>query len=243
MKLFNGDTFVNDEKVIGKWEFFCNINSLSEFNVNCEKQKLDKGYKEIYFMPNGEGYWVFEGWSKGYMIIHLGGDDPILKYKYSIKEINGESYLFLEIKNEDEEFIEVLKKVSSKEFKVSDFKIKENINLPFINDEYVIGNWQSVGFVENIDDFSLNENYEDYLWLKSINFKENGEVIRKYFNDKTNWEDKWTKGYLIDQVKEVVSNYIIKNINGEDYMFIEWKMGNYIYGGLKPWYYVLKKEK
>lgn len=241
MKLFNGNTFVNDDNVVGKWEFFNNINSYDEFDENCEKKELDKGYKEIYFLPNGEGYWIFEGWSKGYVLIHLGGDDPILKYKYTTKKIGKNEYLFLEIRNEDENFIEVFKKVSSDHFKVSDFKVKEDIDLLFVNDEKVLGKWKSVGYVEFIEDFSINKNYDANLWLKTIEFKPNGEVIRKYFEDNTNWKDKWTKGFLLDQVKETASKYIIKKINNEDYMFMEWKMGNYIYAKMKPWFYVFKR--
>ena len=30
--------FVNDEEVIGKWDFFCNLTSLEEFD--CEKNKI-----------------------------------------------------------------------------------------------------------------------------------------------------------------------------------------------------------
>lgn len=241
MKLFNGDTFVNDENVIGKWEFFSNINSFDEFDENCKKQELDKGYRRIYFMPEGKGYWVFEGWSKGYVLVHLGGDDPILKYNYTIKKAEKNDYLFLEIKNKDENFIEVFKKVSSAHFKISDFKVTEDINIPFVIDENVLGKWKSVGYVEFIEDFSINENFDEYLWLKTIEFKENGVAIRKYFNDDTNWNDKWTKGLLLDQVKEVASKYIIKKINNEDYMFMEWKMGNYIYDKQKPWFYVFKR--
>ena len=54
--------FINDESVIGKWEI---INE-NEFPFN-----------EIYFLPNGQGYWVFENWTKGYLKI----DDVYHKYE------------------------------------------------------------------------------------------------------------------------------------------------------------------
>ena len=75
---------------------------------------------------------------------------------------------------------------------------------------------------------------------KTIDFYKNGEVVRTYFNGKE-WKDKWTKGKLLDLTKNVVSNYIFKTINNIEYMFMEWKMGNYIYAGLKPDYYVFIK--
>jgi bla regulator protein BlaR1 len=37
------------------------------------------------------------------------------------------------------------------------------------------------------------------------------------------------------------SKYTIKDIGGTDYMFFEWKSGDYILGHRAPQYYVLKK--
>ena len=42
--------FVNDEKVIGKWKI---------------KNKCEFPFEEIYFLPCGKGYWVFDNWTKG----------------------------------------------------------------------------------------------------------------------------------------------------------------------------------
>lgn len=34
-----------------------------------------------------------------------------------------------------------------------------------------------------------------------------------------------------------------ENIGWKEYLFMEWKMGNYIYGGMEPEHYVFKREK
>lgn len=52
------------------------------------------------------------------------------------------------------------------------------------------------------------------------------------------WHDKWTKGCVINIHRTTVAAYEIKAINGTEYLFIEWKMGNYIYGGKEPDFYV-----
>jgi len=244
MKLFNGLEFINDEKVIGKWEYFDVINSKDEFYVNKIKNpKSEKGFKEIYFMPNGQGYWIFEGWTKGILIVHHGGDDPLLYFKYTIEEKENEQYMFLEVVDEEDKYICVLKKVSDKKFKISDFARQENINVPFVIDDKIIGVWKSVGFVKNISDFNPDKNYSEYLWLKEIEFNPNGYAARKYFDvAEVNFSDKWSKGVLLDPKKLVVSHYSFKTINGILYMFMEWKMGNYVYGGEDPSYYVFIKD-
>lgn len=244
MKLIDGTKFVNDEQVVGKWEYVDIVKSEQDFNLNkLNLPNFEKGFKEIYFMPNGAPYWVFEGWSKGLLLVDYGGDEPLRKCSYEIKDFSGDLYMFLCLENEyNEKFIEVLKKVSSKHFKLEDFIIKENIDLPFVYDEKIIGKWKSVGFVENIEDFNENTDYSNDLWLKTIVFKENGEVVRKYFNGKE-WKDNWTNGKLLDKAKNVVSNYTFKLINNVEFMFMEWKMGNYIYAGIKPDYYVFTRSE
>lgn len=242
MKLINGTEFVNDEQAVGKWEYFDIINKPEEFNAkNPNIANFEKGFKEIYFMPNGGAYWVFEGWSKGLLLVCYGGDEPVREFEYSIKKIEDNLFMFLTMEKDDENYIEVLKKVSSKHFKLEDFVIRENVNLPFVDDENIIGEWKSVGFVENIEDFDKNADYSNDLWLKTIVFNKNGVVERTYFDGK-HWDDAWTKGKLLDRTKQVASNYAIKTIDNVEFLFMEWKMGNYIYAGIKPSYYVFVRN-
>ncbi|WP_054739817.1 hypothetical protein [Cellulosilyticum ruminicola] len=52
----------------------------------------------------------------------------------------------------------------------------------------------------------------------------------------------WTKAYLLHFGDVTASKYAIKTIDRENYIFLEWKSGDYITGRLnKPYYYVLKK--
>lgn len=54
--------------------------------------------------------------------------------------------------------------------------IVDNIDLPFVDDPEVIGNWQSVDFVNNIHDFNVGKRYsQDDLFLKNLNFLEGGK--------------------------------------------------------------------
>jgi hypothetical protein len=50
----------------------------------------------------------------------------------------------------------------------------------------------------------------------------------------------FTKGFLLR--KDLACAYEIQNIYGKDYLFMEWKNGDYIYGGRKPQYYVFARE-
>lgn len=112
----------------------------------------------------------------------------------------------------------------------------DKIDYPFTNDEKIIGTWNSVDFVKDIEKFDPNKReWIGKLILKDLVFEENGKTSESFWT--------WTNGIIIHYIDETASKYVIKEINGETYMFLEWKNGDYIYRGMKPNYYVLKKEK
>ncbi len=87
MKIANGMEFINDETAIGKWK---NIGWFGDTESD-SLEKLNKKsgeYEDLFFLPNGESYWIFEGWTKGVLLIHYGGYEPILTYRYDIHQIN-----------------------------------------------------------------------------------------------------------------------------------------------------------
>ncbi len=242
MKIINGMEFVDDTLVVGKWKLFDNIASMSDFDgINKFGTGAGAGFNEIYFLPQGKGYWIFEAWTKGVMVLHYGGDEPLLEYKYEIRETNDKLFLFVFVKNEDEEYVCVLEKVSSKEYTIADVARRENIEREFVIDEKVVGEWKSVFFAETLDDFSGKEESSDRLWLERIEFLSDGRVLRHYMDE--TWTDKWTKGELLDQKKSVASKYFFKTFSNQEYLFLEWKMGNYVYGGKPANYYIFVKEK
>jgi len=235
--------FEDDSMAIGKWEFWDKIDNINQFNdKHTSSNKCENSFKVVYFLPNGQGYWIFEAWTKGKLYIHYGGDDPILCFPYQIKQTTNGLFMLIFIDDEEGKFIYVLKKSSNKKFSLQDIKKVEDVNIPFVEDKKVVGKWKSIAYVDNIDDFE-KQNYDKNLplWLKSVEFFEEGKAERKYFND-ISWDDRWTKGKLLDRTKSIVSNYQIKIINKKEYLFLEWKMGNYVYGGMPPTYYVFERK-
>ena len=75
---------------------------------------------------------------------------------------------------------------------------------------------------------------------QEIDFSSNGRLEQTTMDEV--WHDKWTNGSVINIHRTTVAAYEIKLINGTEYLFMEWKMGNYIYGGMKPSYYVFVRE-
>ena len=131
-------------------------------------------------------------------------------------------------------------------------------------DEKALGKWETIDFVENIDDFvpgqesNLKNLLAENFVLASCAFFENGTVLREFI---TYWKffSEWKSGYIIidpskptpfvseDDVNIELRAYEIKTINGQEYMFVErdllyivWENGDLTHSD-RPWHYVLKK--
>ncbi|HEG42785.1 MAG TPA: hypothetical protein ENH94_01935 [Phycisphaerales bacterium] len=103
----------------------------------------------------------------------------------------------------------------------------------FENDPQLIGTWQSVDSVKNVNDFqSGKKRWAGELFLKELTFKENG---------RTSESSVWTKNWIYTADGETKAQYHIKSIDGDMYLFYPWLSGDVTIRGMKPVYYVLKK--
>jgi bla regulator protein BlaR1 len=185
--------------------------------------------KELVFLPDGKSPDGWLTWTKGAVLHH--GDKTASRYE--IKKINGVEYLFFEWKSGDYVIRHQAPKyyVLKKEAAVR----TDNIDLPFKNDFRVIGEWESVDFVEAPENFNpAAKAWTSDLYLKKLVFLPKGQGGNPWWT--------WTKGVVMHQGDKTASHYEIRKIKGAEYMFFEWKSGDYVLRGAKPFYYVLKKK-
>ena len=220
--------FENDERIIGRWEF-----------VN------ETNFSELYFLPDGEEYWGFS-WTKGYIKITFDGG---LIVPYQLKKVDGETLMFVDFPSNERGW--KLRQMDNKVYTKSEIGQWDDIDLPFVDHPAVHGQWVSVDFVREIDEFNPSTPQASYLWLKSVEFMVGGQLLERFGDEttfaieqqKTLLTSNWTKGKLLVTRNEgtVAPAYVIREINGTDYMFLEWKSGDFIWGKWKPQYYVLTK--
>lgn len=116
-------------------------------------------------------------------------------------------------------------------------------NLSFVNDPAVLGEWRSVDFVREPGDFVPGvKKFRDSLYLGGFRFKPGGAMgIIPFAPEGASWFG-WTRGVVMHLGGDhTASRYTIKELNGNLYMFFEWKSGDYIIRHQKPQYYVLRK--
>lgn len=228
--------FINDERLVGKWELLGT--AVEKKDALTGKVEPDKYFnlKKLVFLPNGEKYWVFTFWTKG----HIFFKDCPLNYEFA------DDKLIIEFKFDGEvEFYAVYKNIDHKAYKKEEVMIKDDISMPFENDENLIGVWRVCGFVQEIRDFKgeiKGDEQEEFGYYKDVAIMDNGNLLFTLADGGVLKDNiRWTKDYIILEVQEVAQKYIIKEINGDKYLFMEHKSGDYSYGGMKPCYYVFKR--
>lgn len=254
--------FENDERVIGHWELVDYLPSKEMFHPGKQKNVPDyQRIKELYFLPGGEWYWCF-GWTKGYLLSSFGYPNQQGMNPYTVEEIHGETYLFVEMKFEQyyqwggKPEIWVFRKLDAKEYTKKDIMIRDVVpgkDVP-ADDERVLGKWLVCDLVKRIEDFKPGQAnprfpYEALFW-RSAEFLEKGGM-RNSFRQGENGEEnidspeiwRWTTGNVICNPRSTASLYKIRTYEEEEYIFIQWKSGDYSYGGEEPHWYVFKKER
>lgn len=215
--------FINDQQAIGKWSYVCSAISKEAYDSGDVVEDKNILFDTIYFLPNGQGYWVFDRWTKG-EIYHFRG----LVYKYTIQD----DKLFLEICDQNGEFeiLLVYKKEDSKEYSVEDIRLKDNIDIDFVLDEKVVGFWKGLGYMPMRDkeNFNAQKPLKQGIF-KSLSFMPNGEVMAEGL--KGVFKAKWSNGVFVHEGDHTVMNYELKDIDGKTYMFLEWKSGDYMFSG------------
>jgi bla regulator protein BlaR1 len=234
--------FVKDSNIVGEWKSVDFVKNIEDFKVNTKQFTGDLYVKDISFTEDGKVPRTVFTWTKDHIINDVDKTDS----SYVIKDIDGTTYMFFQWKSGDytirgmEPYYYVLQKVSSTptlDTNISGDKVEtrvDKVDYPFINDTEVLGKWESVDFVENVDKFNPDKKYwNGDLYLKNLIFNENGKIEDKTIT--------WTKDLVLDVNNKTASKYTIKEINGSKYMFFEWKNGDYRERGETPWYYVLKQ--
>lgn len=156
--------FENDEQVIGKWKVVGEYAVKEDFySEQGERRESDMGNKdrEIYFLPGGEDYWIYS-WTKGYL--KLDGGDQSCLCRYQIEDDQGGRYMFVE--NKSYEYLRggmptvlVLEQVDKNRYTKREIAREDNTDMPFVNDERVLGDWKVFDFIRNREEFDPEVNH------------------------------------------------------------------------------------
>lgn len=241
--------FENDEKIIGKWKIIGEYGSRTEFDLGEKFQEEAVGNKnrEIFFLPKGERYWCYS-WTKGKLLIDDGVSSSV--NDYTVEEQSDGLYMFVKLKSYDylqngRTTLLALRQCDHCHYAASDLARQDDISIPFKDDQNILGKWSCIAFVQNKEEFSP-ENIDSCFkpYFQEIEFLPNGECTSVYGNEIISGRDiqEWTKGFVLRKWNHTACAYETKEIGDAEYLFIEWKSGDYRWGGFDTDFYVFVRR-
>ncbi len=235
--------FMDDPDAVGKWQVVGLYRVKDDFFAGYKRYGDWYGdhLKDLYFLPGGEPYWIYR-WTKGYLFTKNG--DGCAANPYEIEEYDGKRYMFIRKKSQDfrrggEPVTLVLRQLDRRAYTREEIARRDNINLPFENDERVLGKWYAHSMFRDRKAFDPDKPQVQMFW-RSVEFRENGGLT-KYFGERA-IPGSWTRGHVLDPLEQLDAAYHIEEIDGTEYLIVEWKNGDYIYGGYLAGYYAFLRE-
>ena len=242
-------SFEDDSRVVGKWQVEGEFSVVEDFFFQ-SKDTLKSTYlprDTIYFLPNGEDYWCYS-WTRGKLILTTGNGCRCIN-DYELFSLKEKTYMHIKLKSYyyrrgGKPTSLILSKLDDLSYKKEDLARKDNIDMPFVNDERVLGEWRCAGFVHHKEDFDPTVPFLLEVAYQKVEFFEGGRVKSTFTNggyvDSPEMQE-WTRGFVLRKWTQSACAYEIRKIGGKEYMFLEWKSGNYIYGALDTDYYVFER--
>lgn len=247
------DRFEDDPAVIGRWTLVDCLPSKEQFCPRRSKfaDFMDLKVKELYFLPGGEWYWCF-GWTKGALLSRFGYPSEQGVNPYEIERLDGKEYLFVEMKMGDyfrwggQPEIWVLERADALRHTTEEIRLRDDTDLPFQDDPGLAGVWEACDLVRCRADFDPEHPNPVFppeaLFWKRVEFDPTGGC-RVTYGDKALGPPQmgWTKGWVLNHASFLAEQYVRERIGGREYLFCQWKSGDYYYGRQEPDWYVFRR--
>jgi bla regulator protein BlaR1 len=247
--------FVQDETIIGKWEVVDFVEKVEYFDAKSKSSETNLFLNALAFLSDGTMFQSIKGSPLTYSELVWTKDLVISKKdqtasKYMLQEIEGILYMFFEWKSGDYVFRNlepgyyVLKQIDTRDYsKWLPPRREDDTEYPFEDDPQIHGEWETVDFVDKIGQFDPQGKKDDSInYLVGLNMEDNGKLTLITLSGALSSEYMiWTKGLILNKADKTASKYEIMELDGNTYLFYEWKSGDYIFRNREPSYYVLKK--
>ena len=246
--------FEDDPEACGKWQMLDILPTPEHFVYGRPKCGHLAWLNEIYFIDAGQSYWSVYGWTKGYLFTYGPPPESTYVNKYTIKDIGGRKLLFLEMYDycdggalgmfaEPEYW--VYEKIEDRHYaSPEDVRRCDNIDYPFVNDPDILGVWKAkdISFTTP-DDFDPKHPSRplENLYYTQIEFKEGGVFVSTTKRGINSGACVWTKGLILHKGDKTASAYFIKEIDGVEYLFREWKNGDYVFGNGRAYWLIFTR--
>lgn len=242
--------FADDPDAVGRWTMLDIVPSAEQFRYGHPKCGHRGWLSELDLLRDGGGYWAIGGWTRGEIYTAASLREGLFwRNPYTIREIDGHTLLFLEMQDFRDGGAEpwgapeiwVYEKVDGVARTADELRRRDNVDLPHIPDEAVLGDWRAVDFVISRDQFEPGRKFwQDTIFLTRLRFSPDGRCRWEQQNGVS--APRWTKGAVLFAEEEIAAGYEIVTLGGQEYLFVEWKTGDYTYGGGRVYWHIFVRD-
>ncbi len=214
--------------------------------------------REMFLLAGGKPWWMLL-WTRGAIWRIVPQQDALIRNPYTLWERDGEVYMTLRYAgeatlNEGGDPLWLLyRRVRHGDIPLPEARARtDDLDLPMLPDPEVVGRWDTVDFVRTPDRFDpcTHRFSRAYMAILGLSMTADGVSHRRLSqggqyvvisHPYTRTPDGAHRGAILDHTNLVAEEYDIRTIGEDDYLFLRFKSGDYMYGGMEPSYYVLRR--
>jgi len=244
--------FEDDPCVIGKWTY-CGI--LEKAGAFESEQNLIKEPgaipQNLFFIPGGCNIWMYF-WSRGYVYYLLPEFNAIVPNAYRVFRVGDITYMEIDwmvnifLGESHECVVRIYRQEDTRAYTERETHVvHDNLDVPYVADDRVLGEWETVDIVRDPTKFDSKKTYwQGDFWIVDMQFFPRGDCkqTRRHSGGLYHNGLKYSAGVILDRGPQFAQHYEIITQNGEQYLIMEHKSGDYSHTGKVLCYYVFKKK-
>ena len=258
--------FEDDPDVLGCWELcgrlLCPIDGeaprcaapLDPFDLPGE------AIPRIVLRPRGEYWWVFF-WSRGVLYRMYPPRGEVIPHPYTLWEAEGVRYMTVRYvttgcmyRGEDPVWLLYRQTRHAALTDLESRAFVDNTDYPVLSDPAVLGEWRTVAFTRDPASFSPKDipRGSTSWWIMGMTFMSRGSCLRHFASRGRTYDGMYpytrledgaaARGVVLNPAQHIADEYLLREIEGEVYLFVQHKSGDYFYGGCMPQWYVFRRE-
>lgn len=259
--------FEDDPDVLGCWELcgrlLCPIDGdppqctspVEVFDVSGD------AIPRIVLRPQGECWWMFF-WSRGALYRMYPPSGEVIPHPYTLWEAEGVRYMTVRYvtsgclyRGEDPVWLLYRQTRHAALTDLESRAFVDNTDFPVIPDHAVLGEWKTVAYTRDPMVFSPEEIPREPTswWIMGVTFTSRNSCLRHFAGRGRTYDGMYpytrlenvtsdARGVILSPSLHVAEEYLLREIAGETYLFVQHKSGDYCYGGLTPSWYVFRRS-
>lgn len=216
----------------------------------------------LVLRPRGEYWWMFF-WSRGVLYRMYPPNGEVIPHPYVLWEAEGVRYMTVRYVTrgclyQGEDPVWLLYR-QTRHAALTDLESRvfvDKTDYPTVPDPAVMGEWRTVAYTRDPMAFTPDEipRSPTSWWIMGMTFMSRNSCLRHFASRGKTYDGMYpytrlepetdaARGVVLSSSLHVAEAYLVRVIEGETYLFVQHKSGDYFYGGKTPGWYVFRRGR